>query len=351
MGKPAARMLLDKGAHTGPILSGSPNVSIGGKPAARQGDLVACAIHGGPGSIIEGCPTVLINGKPAARMGDKTDCATPPAPAPAGPVAAKDQFHYLTPVKESNPDGTVKTIHPDNLTIKVANLYANEKDTNKDGQIDYLEAGAVMVEFNAKGDYVPKDGKYGKYGGGGGFSAFKAESKNTNINTAQGSSVISEGKASVLSGNADFHLGKEGTLYHKSEGKGDLLYAEGKADGQVFTGANNKYGFQTEVSGDFGAAKAEYEGQLDILSILNVKAKAGAKAGGAAAGGKIGGYVDTENLAISANVGAELALLLGLEVDLDVTISLKPIWDGLKNFMNGPMEGTILSGCPTVLIG
>lgn len=54
----------------GPILTGSPNVFIGGLPAARVTDKVTCV--GPPDVIVMGSPTVLINGLPAARMGDQT---------------------------------------------------------------------------------------------------------------------------------------------------------------------------------------------------------------------------------------------------------------------------------------
>lgn len=55
----------------GPILpTGSPNVLIGGMPAARVSDRCFCV--GAPDVIIEGAPTVLINGLPAARMLDMT---------------------------------------------------------------------------------------------------------------------------------------------------------------------------------------------------------------------------------------------------------------------------------------
>jgi uncharacterized Zn-binding protein involved in type VI secretion len=45
-------------------VGGSPNVTIGGKPALRQGDGVA----GGTS------PNVFINGRPAALQGSTTDC-------------------------------------------------------------------------------------------------------------------------------------------------------------------------------------------------------------------------------------------------------------------------------------
>jgi uncharacterized Zn-binding protein involved in type VI secretion len=55
----------------GPIIPpGCPTVLIGGLPAARVGDMCACA--GPPDVIVMGSMTVLIGGMPAARMGDVT---------------------------------------------------------------------------------------------------------------------------------------------------------------------------------------------------------------------------------------------------------------------------------------
>lgn len=79
MGKPAARISdnhfcpdrTGKIPHVGgPIAAGSPNVFIGGLPAARVGDKMVCI--GPPDSIAKGSASVFINGKPAARMGDKS---------------------------------------------------------------------------------------------------------------------------------------------------------------------------------------------------------------------------------------------------------------------------------------
>jgi len=54
----------------GSVPQGSPNVFIGGQPAARVGDKANCM--GPPDTIAEGSATVRINGKLAARVGDKT---------------------------------------------------------------------------------------------------------------------------------------------------------------------------------------------------------------------------------------------------------------------------------------
>ena len=79
MSKPAARvtdmhvcpLITGLVPHVGgPITLGSPNVLIGGLPAARATDLAVCV---GPTDMIAlGSVTVLINGLPAARMGDQT---------------------------------------------------------------------------------------------------------------------------------------------------------------------------------------------------------------------------------------------------------------------------------------
>jgi uncharacterized Zn-binding protein involved in type VI secretion len=79
MSKPAARvtdmhvcpLVTGLVPHVGgPITLGSPNVLIGGLPAARATDLATCV--GPPDMIALGSTTVLINGLPAARMGDQT---------------------------------------------------------------------------------------------------------------------------------------------------------------------------------------------------------------------------------------------------------------------------------------
>ena len=55
----------------GPIASpGVPNVMIGYLPASVLGDMCICV--GPPDSIVKGSATVLIGNKPAARLGDQT---------------------------------------------------------------------------------------------------------------------------------------------------------------------------------------------------------------------------------------------------------------------------------------
>ncbi len=67
-GKQAARAG-DTAGCAGPIIEGSPDVFINGKPAAVQGDQTGCG-----GSIVSGASGVFINGKPMARVGDAAGC-------------------------------------------------------------------------------------------------------------------------------------------------------------------------------------------------------------------------------------------------------------------------------------
>lgn len=80
MSKPAARVGDSHGCPAysgkvphvgGPIITGSPNVFIGGQPAARVGDQAVC-VGGGIDTIVLGSSTVFVNGQPLALAGSPT---------------------------------------------------------------------------------------------------------------------------------------------------------------------------------------------------------------------------------------------------------------------------------------
>ena len=54
---------------SGAIAGGSADVTIGGQPAARQGDVTSSG-----DALTSTSPNVLINGKPAVVQGDRTGC-------------------------------------------------------------------------------------------------------------------------------------------------------------------------------------------------------------------------------------------------------------------------------------
>ena len=67
-GKEAARAG-DGTGNGGTVVEGSSNVFINGKPAAIQGSQTGCG-----GSIVTGSSSVFINGKPMAAVGNSTGC-------------------------------------------------------------------------------------------------------------------------------------------------------------------------------------------------------------------------------------------------------------------------------------
>ena len=67
-GKQAARAG-DATGRGSTVIEGSPDVFINGKPAAVQGDATGCG-----GSIVTGSSGVFINGKPMAASGDAAPC-------------------------------------------------------------------------------------------------------------------------------------------------------------------------------------------------------------------------------------------------------------------------------------
>ncbi|HEY2023162.1 PAAR domain-containing protein [Paraburkholderia sp.] len=65
----------DSTSHGGKILTGSDRIKVGGRRAARVGDLVSCPIHG-DNPIIEGAGGIKDAGTPLSRDGDKTQCGS-----------------------------------------------------------------------------------------------------------------------------------------------------------------------------------------------------------------------------------------------------------------------------------
>lgn len=63
----------DRLSHGGSVVSGTSSSDIHGKPIARVGDRVVCAVHG-TNSIATGDSTLMFDGQAVARHGDKTAC-------------------------------------------------------------------------------------------------------------------------------------------------------------------------------------------------------------------------------------------------------------------------------------
>jgi uncharacterized Zn-binding protein involved in type VI secretion len=361
MGKPAARALIDKGAHTGPITKGSSNVMIGGKPAARVGDPLTCSTHG-TASIVEGSKSVFINGKPAARMGDKTNCGTPPAEPPKG---AEDKMTVLSPARNKNPDGTVKTQYPKNLTVKPLYFEYGLKDKTKDGNYDQAVAGFGLLDLKVKGEKELFGKDKGGIGGSAGFSVLKGEGAAGmyGSNGLYGAETTATG--SVYAGDAEAYIGSEKMKYLSGKAEGKAFTAEHEATAVLYTGGSDKkYGFNLQSTEEAAMLKGSLEATSDLYNPkdgkferkknnqktkLNLKVEGDAGSVGWNLGA--GGYYDTDDYVFNAKLKMGAHFVLGLKINTEVTINFKPFVD-LFDFLSGPGNaGTILTGCNSVLIG
>lgn len=348
MGNPAARASIDKAAHDGPIQSGSPNVNIGGFPAARKDDPIGCSTHGS-GTIVGGSGTVFVNGKPLARLGDQTKCnaSSSPAAAPAAKTAPP-QYWGGTLAKDAGKDGM---IHKDNLDARVLSYYSNQEDKTGDGVYDSGSAGFALMDMTL-GNLKSKD-------------TFKGEvrSKTLAVNFSDtsydGMSDMEGMNTTATATGTQFGVtgsASAGGYNSTIAGDGYVGIAEAKAISEVYKGNQGRWGFNAEVGAEAAAVKGEVSSATDYWGVLNTEVKIAASAGSAGAAGGITAYVDETDYSGTFKVSGEIALLLGLKLDAGVKVTFKPlidwIWDdGKVDEKPASGDGKITTGCITVLVG
>lgn len=378
MGKEAARMLIDTAAHLGPILTGSPNVFIGGMMAAKKGDIFMCTSHG-IGTINEGEPTVLINGIPAARKGDSTSCTTIQQ-IPVEAKGAPPVHNFVTAAKNVDEAGNVKSNAPDWARIDTKAFYAgyDKTDENKDGTYDQIKFQAAVLDFESNfgngyigagldAELLNVEGR-GRAGWGNGYYG-----------------IASEANAKVIGFGGDIYLGSEDNRIAYAEANVDVLYAEHEATAEVYAGGEEKkWGIKVRSTEQAGLLKAKAGVGTDVLSSSSDKTKNETKDGntkvttektatGANAEIIVGGvgwdlgaeaYLDMNEYALVAKLDLGGAFGLGGKLDGSINIGFKPIVD-FWNYITGNEEeeeiktqsvcvtipGEILTGCSTVLIG
>jgi uncharacterized Zn-binding protein involved in type VI secretion len=380
MSKPAAA-LGDTAAHGGTISLGSPNVLIGGKPAARVGDPVACGVHG-TASIKMGSLTVFINGTPAARMGDITSCLMPgivavsvpvvlgpppvPAPKPAPPL---EWAGSLDPKKNG------KTHEQNDKTRGGASVMHAEgriTDVNGDGLYDTMEGGfeGVRMRNDAKRDY-----KGVEFRATNSMDVLYANAKYSAPITPNGQSISGSAEAGMikwgvgastgLSGsdgrNPFASVGAEANVMH-ANAAGDLLVGDdGNRVGLIARGEAGAEALKGDVSSVVTVP-------LGFGKNIQFKHKTGIAGGavGAGAGGWF--YFDKKEKRLHCGAMGKLKLLFGAEEEVDVSLgqeyqadpapapatkSPAPVSDykNTPGMGTGGIAGTVLMGLPTVLIG
>ncbi len=169
----AARMG-DQTTHGGVITQGAGTVFIGGKPAARMGDMQSCPLVSGTvphavTPIMQGVPSVLIEGKPAACMGDIVGppCAasilmgdlmvsigtSPPGNAATASEEPKkeDKHKFKAVVKDS--EGNILTNEDFHFTAPDGKVIQGKTTQNGEMFIEDLPEGICKVQV---GDYEIK---------------------------------------------------------------------------------------------------------------------------------------------------------------------------------------------------
>ena len=150
-------------------------------------------------------------------------------------------------------------------------------------------------------------------------------------------------------------------LYGNVSGDVNVGSAEAKAILEIYANSKGRYGLYGDLGAEAHVFKAEAVGNLDVLGIVVVEAKAAGVAGSAAAGAGGGIWADKNDYSLNVKVTGRFAVGIGFRGDVEGKIALKPI----ENFIvyiyklitssqterNNSGDGTILTGCATVLIG
>jgi uncharacterized Zn-binding protein involved in type VI secretion len=384
MSQPAAA-LGDLAAHGGTILTGSTNVLIGGRPAARVGDTVVCALHG-TGVISKGSATVLINGMPAARLLDFTGCMVPglapmsvPAPTlgpPTAPITAKPIEGARSFAPEFDHQMHEQT---DKSKSGVTALHAEGRisDGNNNGHLDTIEGSFEGVRMRNAGQ---KDIGGAELGGTHSLDVLYGNARASYMpapNGGEGGSVSGTAEAGMMKWAAGGTVGAAGSKGLNPilgvTGEANMMHA--KADGDLLIGSDeNRVGLIGKGEAGAEAIKGEVAAVHTMPLPFGANMQVVGKASGALAtvGGGAGAwlYYDKKQGRLRGGIMGILKVLVGLGAEVEVSIG-RPFQEdppaaptppasppaAFGGYFNTPgfgpagLPGTILLGNPTVLIG
>lgn len=367
---PAARKG-DPTIHGGVIAEGSPNVTIGGMPAARLMDKHVCPLHG-PGPVTQTSVTVYINGLGAARQTDACTCMVPSTAGGGGSADKPKQSNWKfngDAGKEAKWDerkGEAFDKDPTNAKDKAVDKFKQDPGKS-DGFKPKFAAGAQKTLFDKNNTPVdPATGKpatnYAQFGAGSakGTAYAKAEMSDlANAKASAGAKAEVEGslfKAQGKLGDAKTGIGEVG-------GEAKVLTAKADAGaGAEFATKNGKLD-KAYVQAGAGAGASVVEGKVSgktrafKIPFTNWGVSLGGEASGAlltaeARASAYAGYADGKwSFGFGAKIGAALA---GLGFKFNVTIEkLDPPKEPPKPPGVPGVAGIdpIAMGCPTVLVG
>lgn len=235
---PIASRISDLTVHGGTVLTGSPDVLIGGMPAARVDDGHVCPIHPG-GPVAQGSATVLINNRPAARLGDKLMCVPGAVPAPG--QSAKVEVKY----------------EPDKLGEREKG-YGDDANKPKEAPKPQVKAEATLAQAKAEGQVATFAGEHGKLLAGQASADVKASAEINGIRDMKAELAASAG----ASGSVASLEGKTEGRYGEVKGSAELLTAEAKAKaGASFDTSKGEGSLGVEAGAGAAVFKGKVEGE------------------------------------------------------------------------------------------
>lgn len=353
MGQPAARATIDVSAHSGANSVGKPGRHHRWFSAARKGDTLSCSTHGS--GIIVGAP-VLSSLTVCHLHVKETRRSVMLAAHRHLPYRKQQHLNISTLAKNAGEDGMM---HGEHFDARVLGAYASLEDKNLNGDFDTASAGFALADITI-GNMKSKD-------------LLRAEMRNK-LAVANATGSLYGGGNDIYGLNANaaatgeqyggsVAAGKEGTLYGGVSGDITIGTAEAKAVLEVYTGNDGKYGLTADAGAEAKGVKGEVSGNLDILGIVSGEAKIDGSFGSAGLAGGGSAFWDTKDYSVNVRVTGGAAGLVGLKGDASLKVAFKPILD-FFDYLYGeedepavtsvPTEsgdGTIITGCVTVLIG
>ncbi|MBL9106238.1 MAG: PAAR domain-containing protein [Myxococcales bacterium] len=338
---PQAARITDTTLHKGAVLTGSSDVMIGGKPAARLSDGHVCPLHPPGGPIAQGSSTVLINNLPAARVGDKVMCVVDATPPVGGKVGGEYKPDKIREDKKVDEAWGKDREEAEEKKAKEAKEGKPPKKPEFKAEFE-----KKLAEAKTSGEVAKFAGDHGKLLAGSASADAKMSAEISGINNMK--AELSGGASAKVS--AVQVKGETEGRYGKVGGQADVLTAEAKARGTLaFDTSKGEGEAKVEVGAGASVFKGKVEGETAGWKIPFTDWEIGV--GGAAEGTLLGveakahaGATFNKKDGLRIGAGAKVsAFLAGLGFELNIFIRPRK--------KSKPAPDMLEKGEPTVLIG
>jgi hypothetical protein len=307
-------------------------------------------------------------------MGDLTGCLTVGLSAVSIPVVLGAEPEIISGSLDPADGGKTRAEHDAAGTDTFVHAEYTKTDANHDGKYDTHDMSAQFLRVHGQKkhtlDRLPGDKTDRELVVDGAFDMARVDVKPVEPTGIMGTSASSI-EASMYRGVVSLSKGTKDRAVldpdYSLTGQGDILHAKAEHESIAGSDGKGRYGLMAKAeasaqvaSADFTvvATPLEYEG-YDV----KVKMKRGISGGAIGGGAGAWGYLDTTESRLHFGANALLKVLIGFEMEWDVSIGKKPEippasppkptanYVNTPGFGGGGVPGTILLGNPSVLIG